>query len=440
MKHIKTIILFIIQSILFIAVVFLAGVFLPLEYVEVINTESPIVISDISVVDVESGALVPNSTVVIEGDRITGIMSLEHSSPPENALLINGSGKFLIPALWDMHVHTDKLSPQLHFPLFIAYGITNIRDMGSAIDNSGGVRSSAEDKRMWNTQIGKGEIIGPRFMGISSFSVNGPADRYDNYPSYFNTRTPEEARRLVRYFKEQNLDFIKVYNDMLPEPFFALLDEAQKAGLDVVGHRPVRVGAIEASNAGMKSFEHARLFLKEGYAGVEEFRNREDINSAYTTEVRREMIEMNDDTITDEIFRTFVENGTWFCPTHGTRKMDAFADNEDYQNDPRLKYIHPFFVKQWHDSRRPEPKWQKNVHGFLLSRCGTHGKSSYSGREPNRGNRCERHIHFSRIRFARRAHAFRTGRTDAGRSTPNRHPKPFPILRNVAGFWDGSRG
>ncbi len=99
MKHVKTIMLLIIKSILFVTVVFFAGVFWPMEYVGVVNTVSPVIISDITVVDVENGALIQNSTVVIEGDRITGIMSLEYASPPENALLIDGSGKFLIPAL-----------------------------------------------------------------------------------------------------------------------------------------------------------------------------------------------------------------------------------------------------------------------------------------------------------------------------------------------------
>ncbi len=238
---------------------------------------------------------------------------------------------------------------------------------------------------MWNAQIANGELIGPRFMGISSFSVNGSSDRYGDYPPFFNARTPEEARRLVRYFKQHNLDFIKVYNNILPEPFFALMDEAQKAGIDVAGHRPVRVGATEASNAGMKSFEHARLFLKEGYVGAEEFRNREDIDSAYTTEVRREMIEMNDDTVTGDIFRTFVENGTWFCPTHGTRKRDAFAGNEDYRNDARLKYIHPFFKKQWDEDAEdmtaedPSQSGRKTFMDFYIAGVELTGKAHAAG-------------------------------------------------------------
>ncbi len=119
--------------------------------------------------------------------------------------------------------------------------------------------------------------------------------------------------------------------------------------------------------------------------GAEEFRNREDIDSAYTTEVRREMIEMNDDTVTGDIFRTFVENGTWFCPTHGTRKMDAFAGNEDYRNDARLKYIHPFFKKQWDEDAEdmtaedPSQSGRKTFMDFYIAGVELTGKAHAAG-------------------------------------------------------------
>jgi len=323
----------------------------PLQYHNAIHTQSNVIITDIAVVDMKNGVIVPHQTVIIKKNRIDRIIldssNLEKST---NTIIINGSNKFLIPGLWDMHVHSFRMFPQINAPLYLANGVTKIRDMKGCYIENDPLRACAEDKRRWNQQILNGELTAPLFMGMSSFSLvrfSKPNDVYKGKPEFYAFNNEQDARKLANYFKEKELDFIKVHGWVTSrEAYFALLDEAKKLNIPVVGHLPINVSAIEASEAGQRSIEHAFALLWDGYPGMKEFRKNID-SRKYDTELRRAMIDESDSDLCDSIFRTFVKNGTYFCPTHLTRKMDAFADNEEYRNDQRLKYIIPPIKDQW---------------------------------------------------------------------------------------------
>ncbi|HEV2903477.1 MAG TPA: hypothetical protein VGW32_00430, partial [Pyrinomonadaceae bacterium] len=113
-------------------------------------------ISDVTVIDATGAPAKPNMTVIITGDRITEIAKTGEVAIPKNAQVIDGTGKFLIPGLWDMHVHTvfGRL-PELYFPLFIANGVTGVRDM--AVPDLGFVKQLRKD-------IDEGRLLGPRIV------------------------------------------------------------------------------------------------------------------------------------------------------------------------------------------------------------------------------------------------------------------------------------
>jgi hypothetical protein len=289
---------------------------------------SSLAITNVSVIDPEACNLLSEQTVIIENGRITKLASKDSVNIPGGAFQIEGSGKFLIPGLWDMHVHLAlDLAPQLTMPLFIANGVTNIREMGRG--------ASLEQKKQWQKQILEGKLLGPRIMGQASFVVGNLAGK-------------DEIHELVNLVHGAN-EFIKVYDQVLPVYYFSLIDEANKKGIPLLGHKPLAVKAIDASNAGQKSFEHARLFLLECYPAAENLRELyraryagEDTsdNPIETTALRREMIDHHNPELFNELVNVMVKNNTWFCPTHITRKMEAFADNEEFRKDLRLKYIH----------------------------------------------------------------------------------------------------
>ncbi len=254
--------------------------------------------------------------------------------------------------------------PYLHLPLVLAHGVTAVRDMSDCRNPSDPFLACLEDKRSWNEAAGRGELVGPRILGVASFAVHGPSMRNEEFPGFFAPGTEGEARELVRYARERGFDFLKVYDSIPRDVFLVLLEEAKARSLEVVGHRPLAVSAVEASEAGLRSFEHARLFLEECYPGAAKLRLE---GRRYQTADRRAMVDEHDPSQCGEIFASLRENGSWFVPTHVTRKMDAFADDAAYRDDPRLRYIHPL----------QRMAWSKDADGMVASDPSPEGRKAF---------------------------------------------------------------
>jgi hypothetical protein len=294
-----------------------------------------VVISNAFLVDLESDSI-SKRTVLIENGRMTWIGLDDSLTIPADAEIVDASGQYLIPAFWDMHTHVgSRMAPEFAFPLFIANGVTNIRDMGG--------QATYEDKQQWAQRILSNELLGPRFQSKAGLFVA-------------QLSSEQQTKALVEGFPDAAPDFIKVYNAVLPEFYFLLLEEAGQRSIPVVGHKPRAVKAVDALRAGHKSFEHARLFLFECYPGAENL--REAYRARYageakqdgplvTTKVMREMIDTHSDSMFMALVNEMIAHNTYFCPTHITRKMDAFADNAKYREDPRLKYIDRLRKLMW---------------------------------------------------------------------------------------------
>jgi hypothetical protein len=191
--------------------------------------------------------------------------------------------------------------------------------------------------RKLQRDIESGAVLGPRLLALGSWPVNGPMGVTDSMPKFFKAVTAEDGRELARYFKQRGVDFIKVYNGISREAFFALAEEARTLNLPFAGHEPNGISAIDISNAGQRSIEHSRIFLLNCFSGADSMRQR--LLQIPATALRRRMVDGYDPAICAEVFRTFARNRTYITPTHGTRKMDAFADDSAYRHDPRLKYV-----------------------------------------------------------------------------------------------------
>jgi imidazolonepropionase-like amidohydrolase len=154
---------------------------------------------------------------------------------------------------------------------------------------------------------------------------------YDENPSFFNCATPADALELVHYFARKNVSLIKVYNHIPRDAFFALMQEATRAGIPVAGHKPLRVSTIEASNAGMKSIEHAKFFIWDSYPLADSIRKLTDPSKAENTALRKDILIRHDSLLL-------------YCPTHLTRKQDAYAGEESFRAkyneiNPILRFI-----------------------------------------------------------------------------------------------------
>ena len=302
--------------------------------------DADLAISGVAVVDVERGAIVPEQTVLVRGNRIVDVGPSSRIRAGAGVRTIDGQGRYVMPGLWDMHahIHFTGRSTEIEFPLFIAHGVTGVRVMGSDRPNVNPTLTPLLGMhRSWQSRIDAGTLVGPRIMALAGWAVNGNSGITDSMPAFYRARNAEEGQQLARYFKERGFDFIKIYNNVSREGYFGIAEESRKIGIPIAGHEPGRVSAIEISNAGQRSLEHSRIFLFNCWPGADSM--VKGLLRASQAITRQRMVDEYDPGTCAEVFRTFVRNGTWITPTHLTRKLDAFADNAAFRNDPRRKYV-----------------------------------------------------------------------------------------------------
>jgi imidazolonepropionase-like amidohydrolase len=277
-------------------------------------------IINVTVIDVAEGRARQFRTVIVRDGKIEENRdTLIKGKLP--GVQINGTGKFLIPGLWDMHVHTVfgdwfPKAKEVTLPLFIANGITGVRDMGSEL----------ETLQQWRKEILAGTLIGPR-MVISGPMLDGPKPRF---PSSIAIKTPEDGRRAVDDLKKRGADFIKLQSLIPRDAVFAIADEAKKQGITFVGHVPDAVRASEASNAGQKSFEHL-IGIFEGASPLED----EFIKGGKT---ETKFLSTYDPARAAKLFELLAKNQTWQCPTLVWERGGNLIELTDY-HDPRAKYV-----------------------------------------------------------------------------------------------------
>jgi imidazolonepropionase-like amidohydrolase len=291
----------------------------------------PLVLAHVTVIDVTGGAPRPDMTVVIRGDRISQVEEAGKIVVPPGARVVDAAGKFLIPGLWDMHVHWYNRDT---FTLFTANGVTGIRQM---FGNS--------DLLRWRQDIAKGSLPGPRML-VASPIIDGPQPVW---PSSIVVRNEEEGRKAVRNVKQWGADFVKVYSLLPRDAYFAIADEAKRQGLTFVGHVPSSLSPAEVSDAGQKSIEHLTGTMIDCSDKEAELRKAIVQGRARTARARAEAIalETYNDRKAAELFARFAKNETWQCPTLTVLRSSAFLGDENFRRDQRLRFIPPQIKERW---------------------------------------------------------------------------------------------
>ena len=259
----------------------------------------------VSVIDVEKEVAVADRAVVLSGSKIEAISAAKGYVAPAGTTVVDASGKWLIPGLWDMHVHLDHPG---QLSLFVANGVTGIREMNS----SQFILSLREEIR-------SGKRPGPQIVA----GLYADASRNPQPPDRRPVDTPDQGRELVRRGKSQGYDFIKVYTGLSPEAYAAIVEEAKAQGIPVAGHCPEWVGAAEASRLGQRSFEHCtglnisaskdEAALRRELAALPRVPHGYDIDAAHR--IHMKAFDSLDEKKRDELFALFKKNRTWQTPT-----------------------------------------------------------------------------------------------------------------------------
>jgi imidazolonepropionase-like amidohydrolase len=324
-------------------------------------------IAHATVIDPGTGSVRADQTVEIAGGRIQRVVPSANYQLEKGARIIEARGKYLIPGLWDMHVHIagisadPKWSKNVILPLLIAQGITGVRDMGGDLSVL----------RAWKQEIAAGKLLGPHIFAGGPMIVPSGKKTAEQWP----VTTAEEARVAVRELKQQGADFIKIISVPSREIFFAIAEEAKKENVPFVGHVPLAVTASEASDAGMRSIEHivySNLALdcsakeKELRAALPEARKNHD--EAATGRTLTEAVDTYSPEKAAGLWATFKKNGTRVTPTLVSiaAQTPQAKSPEAQAIDPRLEFVPASLRKEW-DPRDPknraseeDQKWWAN--------------------------------------------------------------------------------
>ncbi|MDH3795484.1 MAG: amidohydrolase family protein [Flavobacteriaceae bacterium] len=322
-------------------------------------------ITDVNIVDVASGSILENQQVVIDSGRIISI-SDQVTDPEAFGNVINGSGKYVIPGLAEMHAHIpspntsrERLEETLF--LYLSNGITTIRGML-------GHPMHLELRK----EVADGEVLGPRIF-TSSPSLNGSS-----------VSIPEEARSKVTTYAEAGYDFLKIHPGIKRAVFDTLVTTANEKGIAFAGHVPVDVGIRHALESGFASIDHIDGYL-EGLVPVDKGLDA-NANGFFGYNFTDE----TDLELTDELVSLTKENQVWIVPTQSLfERWFAPTSAEEMLSQPEMRYMPSSTLSQWQqrklqstgpDTGFDTAKWERfiqirrdllkslheNGHGMLL--------------------------------------------------------------------------
>jgi hypothetical protein len=286
-------------------------------------------INHVTVIDVGTGNKLPDRTVILQGDRI---LSVEPANPasPATGRVLDAHNAFLIPALWDMHVHIQDTED---LPLYIANGIAGVRLMF-------GARNTSELRATLSAVPLAPEVI----YGSAIVDGDPPV-----WPGSIIVKKPADARRVVDEIKSSGADFVKIYNDISRDSYFALADEARKQNIPFAGHLPYAVRASEASDAGQRTIEHL-----DGIAIACSRREQDLIKQLHPLRYLEKVNSMAEATRSFDaaacqaLFAQFRRNHTWQVPTLTVHRGMAWMNDSHFTSDPRLAYMSSEVRIRWH--------------------------------------------------------------------------------------------
>lgn len=293
-----------------------------------------IAIERVAVVDVVRGEIVNPRTVLVVDGHISVIGEPNAVTIPSDAVRVDGRGRYLMPGLVDMHVHlfnnSSRRPPnEWAFPLFVANGVTGVREMRTDADEMPVVDG-------WRFKAARGEIVAPRVLA-AGVAVGGTVD---------------VARQRVRDAKRLGLDFIKIFSEVREPAWRAILDEARAARLPVCGHIPAEVSLLEAATAGQRSNEHLTQVYEACSSKENEWlearRKTKDSEFDKLRDAQeREVLESFDQSACDRAATALARTEQVQVPTLVLSYFESRGVPKNAGEDPRWRYLRADEQARW---------------------------------------------------------------------------------------------
>jgi imidazolonepropionase-like amidohydrolase len=262
----------------------------------------------VNVIPMDSNRILMDQAVVIRNGKIAEIGANNRVSNPPEATMIDGGGAYMLPGLVDMHVHSEKSD----FPLFLANGITTVREMNGSADHL-----------RWRQEIVSGEILGPHLY-VASPLLAGEKQRY----RHILITDPNEASKIVKDLAAQGYDYIKVYDGLSPAVYDEILKAAHESNIRVIGHIPQSISLEHAIASGQIDFEHTDQIMSavvKGHAPISPEQSQ---------------------TTTDTIVRAHI----WVTPTLASLEALFRSGTSWYTSQlekPQMKYVDAGTMSWW---------------------------------------------------------------------------------------------
>lgn len=324
-----------------------------LLFIETLHTQSTpsssYILANVRIIDVEKGKLQKGlRDVYIEQDQIVKI-DRHQIALLEQANVVDGRGQFLLPGLWDMHTHPDdpevwRMKPtdaekDKLLGLFIAYGVTGIRDMAGDLELA----------NSWKKRIETGELLGPIIYAAGPL-LDGPNPMWDGSVGINNE---EHVPVIVDSLIEAGIDFLKVYSLLPRDIYFALNRYANSIDFPIVGHVPMTVKPSEAAEAGIWCQEHLLEMLPECSSQEEDFYAKRIDYGGATSRLEQYIIrnQLLLDTYNPKkakkLYKLFAKHKTWHTPTLSMWYKNAYYEAEWPKDIPYTQNLPKYLQKYW---------------------------------------------------------------------------------------------
>jgi imidazolonepropionase-like amidohydrolase len=295
-------------------------------------TPADLVIRAATVVDVQGGVTVPDRTIVVTAGRIVFVG--DSSAGYRAARTLDAAGGFVMPGLWDNHVHFGGGAALIDenrnlLPLYLAHGITTVRD--AAGDLSPSVLE-------WRGQVAAGALLGPAIY------TSGPKlEGVDSiWPGDLEVGSEAEVRAALDQLQAMRVDFVKITeNTLTPALYLFGLGESRRRGFTVSAHVPVALTLDQVSEAGLGSIEHMSYLLRGGSPREAELSAAVSAGRMTAGDAVTAMVDGFDEATALATYRRLAARGTAVTPTLNGSRILAYLDRDSHAADDYLKYLGP---------------------------------------------------------------------------------------------------
>lgn len=328
------------------------------------SQKKPILIYNGNIIDVKSGKIAKNQAILIENQTIKNIGTYKKLKNLASEQ-IDAKGKYIIPGLWDMHIHIEGQDlvddNKALFPVFIAHGITTVRDAASDL---------GLQVLKWRDEINEGKLFGPTI-----FTAGRKLEGLNSiWKGDLEIENEVQLNQMLNYLDSLKIDFVKITENTLKgDLFLKSVIEAKKRGYKVTGHVPYDLTINDLANEGFSAIEHASYLLRLG--SDENISKKGILDGSLTKAQAEKNFLLNfDQEKASKAYAELAKKNVAVCPTLIGGKQLAYLDENNHKNDDFQKYLTKRFMSnyQWRIDRMandtPEQKQQRKDRYQLIAK------------------------------------------------------------------------